>query len=146
MRTFQKQRIGGRFDSEFRHGYMPVLDHASAAPFRVVLLAKCLRSASHARHEKRLKTPPQSQNPPNYKNEARILEAVACMAGMAETVIARVVTRYSVDMMYFTCVALSVRQISAALYLSLGVSSLRSGRHGTSFGSWRSRVSNDSRS
>ena len=50
------------------------------------------------------------------------------MAGMAETVIARVVTRYSVDMMYFTCVALSVRQISAALQLSLGVSSHRSGR------------------
>ena len=66
------------------------------------------------------------------------------MAGMAETVIARVVTRYSVDMMYFTCVALSVRQISAALHLSLGVSSHRSGRHGTSFGSWRSKVSNTS--
>ena len=64
MRTFQKRGIGGRCDSEFRHGYMPVVDSASAPAFRVSLLAKCPGSASHARHENRLKTPPQSQNPP----------------------------------------------------------------------------------
>ena len=64
---------------------------------------------------------------------ARICTVIAsdfrCAAGRRrDSYIARVVTRYSVDMMYFTCVALSVRQISAALQLSLGVSSHRSGR------------------
>ena len=68
MRTFQKRGIGGRCDSEFRYGCMPVVDNASAPAFRVSLLAKGPGSASHARHEKRLKTPPQSQNPPNYTN------------------------------------------------------------------------------
>ena len=66
MRTFQKRGIGSRDHSEFRHGHMPVVDDASALAFRVTFLAKCPGSASHARHEKRLKTPPQSQNPPNY--------------------------------------------------------------------------------
>ena len=69
MRTCLKKGMGARYHSEFRHGYMPVIDHASALAFRVSLLAKCPGSASHARHEKRLKTPPQSQNPPNHTTE-----------------------------------------------------------------------------
>ena len=116
MRRFQKRGIGGSFDSELRHGYMPVIDNAIAAAFRVVFLAKCLRSASHARHEKSLKTPPQSQG--------------CGMAGMADAVRMNVVTRYSVGMVYMLCVSISVRQIATAIQLSLVFFGLRrSGRY-----------------